>query len=167
MSFKRDLDNNPHLWLCRSSPLRKTQINLFFHSLICTFAAKMRRALLTMGILSAICAVCLTVLLNWQNHSDATAAERFQHRESSVVTPQHQQHCEATLTDASQLYRVCSSRPQRILSSQGSKTERTILSVALKTSPNKATLLPPTSTRPFWWSRSTTPRPPRPSSTVS
>ena len=126
MSFKRDLDNNAHLWLCRSSPLRKTQINLFFHSLICTFAAKMRRALLTMGILSAICAVCLTVLINWQNHSDATAAERFQHRESSVVSPQHQQHCEATLTDASQLYRVCSSRPQRILPSQGAKTVRTI-----------------------------------------
>ena len=28
------------------------------------------------------------------------------------------------LTDASQIYRVCSSRPQRILPSQGSKTEK-------------------------------------------
>ena len=42
------------------------------------------------------------------------------------MTPLQQHHHEATLTDASQLYRVCSSRPQRILPSQGSKTERTI-----------------------------------------
>ena len=70
--------------------------------------------------------MCLTVLFNWQNHSDATAAEFYQHRESSVVTLQHQQPHEAMLTDASQLYRICSSRPQRILLSQGSKTERTI-----------------------------------------
>ena len=106
--------------------LGKNQIYLVFRSFIRTFAARMRRTLLTRGILSALCAVCLTVLLNWQNHSDATAAEICQHRESSVVTPQRQQHHEATLTDASQLYRVCSSRPQRILSSQGSKTERTV-----------------------------------------
>ena len=33
-------------------------------------------------------------------------------------------HHEATLTDASQTYRICSSRPQRITPSQGSKTER-------------------------------------------
>ena len=42
------------------------------------------------------------------------------------MIPQQQHHHEATLTDASQLYRVCSSRPQRILPSQVSKTERTI-----------------------------------------
>ena len=42
------------------------------------------------------------------------------------MVPLQQHHHEATLTDASQLYRVCSSRPQRILPSQGSRTERTI-----------------------------------------
>ena len=42
------------------------------------------------------------------------------------MIPLQQHHHEATLTDASQLYRVCSSRPQRILPSQGSKTGRTI-----------------------------------------
>ena len=43
---------------------------------------------------------------------------------TSVVTPQDTRHHEATLNDATNLYRVCSSRPQRILPIQGSKTER-------------------------------------------
>lgn len=53
-------------------------------------------------------------------------SETPQHRESSVLTPQHRHHQEATLTDASQLYRICSSRPQRILPTQGAKTERSV-----------------------------------------
>ena len=81
---------------------------------------------MTARILTAICAVCLTVLLNWQSHYDATAEGSYQHRESSVLTPQYHHHLEATLTDASQIYRICSSRPQRVLPTQGSKTERTI-----------------------------------------
>ena len=86
----------------------------------------MRRTLITAKILTALCAVCLMVLLNWQNHDDAAVTESYQHRESSVLTPQHYHHQEATLTDASQIYRICSSRPQRILPTHGSKTERTI-----------------------------------------
>ena len=86
----------------------------------------MRRILITAKILTALCAVCMAVLLNWQNHDDATAKESYQHRESSVLTPQHQHHQEATLTDASQIYRICSSRPQRVLPTQGAKTERTV-----------------------------------------
>ncbi|MBP3777148.1 MAG: hypothetical protein IJ548_08280 [Paludibacteraceae bacterium] len=86
----------------------------------------MRRTLTTIRILTAFCSVCLTVLLNWQNRNDPTFEESYQRRESSVLAPQHQHHQEATLTDASQMYRICSSRPQRILPSQGSKTERTI-----------------------------------------
>jgi len=93
---------------------------------ICTFAARMRRTLTMTRILAALCAVCLTVLLNWQNRCDATVTESYQHSESSVLTPQHQHHQEATLTDASQIYRICSSRPQRVLPTQGSKTERSI-----------------------------------------
>ncbi len=107
-------------------PLGKTQIDLFFHLFICTFAAEMRRTLLTMGILTALCALCLTVLLNRQTQGGPTVAESCQHRESSVVSPQHQQHHEATLTDATLLYRICSSRPQRILPTQGSRNERTL-----------------------------------------
>ena len=86
----------------------------------------MRRTLITAKVLTALCAVCLTVLLNWHNRCDTTVEESCQHWESSVLTPQHQHHQEATLTDASQIYRICSSRPQRILPTQGSKTERIV-----------------------------------------
>ena len=98
----------------------------FVLTFICTFAARMRRTLITAKILTALCAVCLTVLLNWQNHNDAAVTEFYQHRQSSVLAPQHQHQQEATLTDASQIYRICSSRPQRVLPTQGAKAERTI-----------------------------------------
>lgn len=55
-----------------------------------------------------------------------SAADAQQPVRSAVMAPQQHRHHEATLTDASQLYRICSSRPQRILPTQGSKTERTI-----------------------------------------
>lgn len=86
----------------------------------------MRRLLLMIRMLTAVCAVCLAVLLNSQSHGGEAVVESGQHRVASVLTPQHQHHHEATLTDASQLYRVCSSRPQRVLVSQGSKPERTV-----------------------------------------
>ena len=86
----------------------------------------MRRKLLMTWMLTALCAVCLTVLLNWQSKDDALAGIALQPMESTVMVPLQQHHHEATLTDASQIYRVCSSRPQRILPSQGSKTGRTI-----------------------------------------
>ena len=86
----------------------------------------MRRKLLTIRMLTVLCAVCLTVLLNWQSKDDALAEIPLHPMESTVMVPLQQHHHEATLTDASQLYRVCSSRPQRILPSQGSRTERTI-----------------------------------------
>ena len=86
----------------------------------------MRRKLLMTWMLTALCAVCLTVLQNWQSKDGALIGIPLLPTESTVMTPLQQHHHEATLTDASQLYRVCSSRPQRILPSQGSKTERTI-----------------------------------------
>ena len=86
----------------------------------------MRRKLLTIRMLTVLCAVCLTVLLNWQSKDGALAEIPLQPTESTVMVPLQQHHHEATLTDASQLYRVCSSRPQRILPSQGSRTEITI-----------------------------------------
>ena len=86
----------------------------------------MRRKLLMTWMLTALCAVCLTVLQNWQSKDGALTGIPLLPTESTVMTPLQQHHHEATLTDASQLYRVCSSRPQRILPSQGSKTERTI-----------------------------------------
>ena len=104
---------------------RKADFPFAFHSFFRNFAARMRRTLITARIVMVICAVCLTVLLNWQNRCGTTAEGTYQHHESSVLTPQHQHHQEATLTDASQIYRICSSRPQRILPTQGAKTERT------------------------------------------
>jgi len=86
----------------------------------------MRRMLLMTRMLTALCAVCLTVLMNCQSKDDALAGIPLQPTESTVMIPLQQHHHEATLTDASQLYRVCSSHPQRILPSQASKTERTI-----------------------------------------
>ena len=77
-------------------------------------------------ILAALCAVWLTVSTDWQHHDVVAVEVACQHFESSVVTPQHRHQQEATLTDASQIYRICSSRPQRILPTQGSKTERTV-----------------------------------------
>jgi len=105
---------------------RKKSISFASRSFFRNFAGGMRRVLTTARILTALCAVWLTVLLNWQNRNDATAEVNYQYRESSVLTPQHQHHQEATLTDASQIYRICSSRPQRVLPTQGSKTERTV-----------------------------------------
>ncbi len=77
-------------------------------------------------MLTAICAVALTVMLNWQGGEDAAVAAPMQMPESEIIAPQHHHQQEAILTDASELYRICSSRPQRILPSQSSKTERTI-----------------------------------------
>ena len=91
-----------------------------------TFAGRMKRKRSFIWLLTALLAVCLAVLQNWQEQETVSLQSLQERTESSVITPQRQQPHEATLTDASQLYRVCSSRPQRILPSQGPKTERTI-----------------------------------------
>ena len=78
------------------------------------------------AFLTALCAVCLAVVTHWQGQDAVPGQNLSERTESSVVTPQQQQHHEATLTDATQLYRICSSRPQRILPTQGSRSERTL-----------------------------------------
>lgn len=79
-----------------------------------------------MWFLTALCAVFLAVVANWQGQGAVSGQEHAQRSESSVMAPQRQQPHEATLTDATQLYRICSSRPQRILPSQGSRSNRTV-----------------------------------------
>ena len=81
---------------------------------------KLRRGLI--WLTTVLFAVCLAVVINWQEQHIVPS---HSHPVTQQLTPKNQ-HLTATLTDASQLYRVCSSRPQRILSSQGSKTERSI-----------------------------------------
>ena len=87
--------------------------------------AEMKRMLRTLQVLAALSAVLLTVLLNWQGEKSAPTKEVSQHSRT-VVKSQDRQHREATLTDAARLYRVCSSRPQRIMPTHGSKNERTV-----------------------------------------
>ena len=74
---------------------------------------------------TAIIAVMLTVVLSWQQQDCVLVQQVPEQPQSAVMSPQKQHHHEATLSDASQLYRICSSRPQRIMPSHGSKTERT------------------------------------------
>lgn len=72
----------------------------------------------------------LAVVANWQGGGfepdpsilKASASEAS----ASIVIPQDQRHHEATLTDATSLYRVCNTRPQRIMPTYGSKSERSI-----------------------------------------
>lgn len=77
-------------------------------------------------VLTALCAVCLAVVIHWQGQDVVTEQNLSERSESSIVTRQHNQPHEATLTDATQLYRICSSRPQRILPLQGSRSVRTL-----------------------------------------
>lgn len=75
-------------------------------------------------IITALIAVCLTVLVDGQEQEAVSRQNKPEQRESSVMVPRQQQPHEATLTDATQLYRVCTSRPQRLLPTQGSRSER-------------------------------------------
>ena len=86
---------------------------------------RMRQLLLMIRMLTAVCAVCLTVLLNAQGDRPVSQQDSSLPVESAVMTPWQHRHHEATLTDATQLYRVCSSRPQRFVPTQGSGSGRT------------------------------------------
>ena len=66
--------------------------------------------------LAALSAVCLAVIIHGHGLDAVPEQDRSEFSESSVITSQHNQHHEATLTDASILYRICSSRPHRIQS---------------------------------------------------
>ena len=86
----------------------------------------MRRLVNVARMLIAIGALLLTVVLNCQQKSfSGQLAECGRASATTLMAPQKHHHHEATLTDATGLYRVCSSRPQRLFPTQGSKTERT------------------------------------------
>ncbi|MBQ8713398.1 MAG: hypothetical protein IJ551_11365 [Prevotella sp.] len=64
------------------------------------------------------------VLANWQGGA-VTQEHVLRHDAAgTVIAPQDNRHHEATLTDATSLYRVCSNRPQRILPTHGSSSQR-------------------------------------------
>lgn len=77
-------------------------------------------------LLAVLSAIWLTGWLDWQGHEAVPAEEPAAQTPTEVKAPQRQQRHEAVLTDATQLYRICSSRPQRLAPTQGSKTERTL-----------------------------------------
>ena len=79
-------------------------------------------------LLAVLFAVSLAVPTNWQGRDVVSAYHLQEPCEASVVIPRRHHHHEATLTDASQLYRICSSRPQRILPAQGSRNGRALSS---------------------------------------
>lgn len=86
----------------------------------------MKQALRVMLMLMAPVVVLLTVLLNWPDKDATQVQEALPQQSLAVMTAQKQHQHEAMLTDGSHLYRICSSRPQRTVSTQGSKSERTI-----------------------------------------
>lgn len=68
----------------------------------------------------------LAVLSNWQGGDIQRGQNPGQTTSALIITPQDQRHHEATLTDATSLYRVCNTRPQRIMPTYGSKSERSV-----------------------------------------
>lgn len=75
-------------------------------------------------LLAAVLPVVLMVLANLPDSKMPLQQHAEKAKACSVVTPQNEHHHEATLTDATNLYRICSSRPQRIVPTHGSKSER-------------------------------------------
>ncbi len=72
----------------------------------------------------------LAVIANWQGggfESDPSFLKvSASETSASIIIPQDQRHQEATLTDATSLYRICNTRPQRIIPTYGSKSERSV-----------------------------------------
>ena len=108
--------------------LRFLSTLLYKSKFLSKFASKMIRKRSFIWFLTALCAVCLAMVTHWQGQDVVPEQNLPERTESSVVTQQHNQPHEAILTDATQLYRICSSRPQRILPLQGSRSVRTLQS---------------------------------------
>ena len=79
--------------------------------------------------LASLCALTLTVLADFQGHGVSCNHAKGHEPAPSVWEPQQEQSHEATLTDATMLYRICSTRPLRILPTAGSRVVRTITPV--------------------------------------
>ena len=89
------------------------------------FADTMKQKQGFIYILMAFCAVCLAVVKNLPSE-DVMSESIPKHIESSLTSSRQQQPHEATLSDAAQLYRICSSRPLRILPTLGSRSKRIV-----------------------------------------
>lgn len=85
----------------------------------------MKRTLCFSWFMAALFAVFLSVV-DWQESDAMPEQMQPECHESSVMSPRQHHHHEATLSDATGLYRICSSRPQRLLPTQGSRSVRTL-----------------------------------------
>ena len=90
---------------------------------------EMKRKRGLIWFLASLCALALLVLADFQGHEGSCNHAKGQEPAPSVWEPQQEQSHEATLTDATLLYRICSTRPLRILPTAGSRVVRTITPV--------------------------------------
>ena len=97
---------------------------MFISAENCNFACRMIRKRSLIWFLAALSAVCLAVIIHGHGLDAVPEQALSEFSDSSVLTSLHNQQHEATLTDASILYRICSSRPHRIQPVQGYKSER-------------------------------------------
>ena len=74
---------------------------------------------------AAFAVMCLSALVSAPGPQAISVAERHKLTDPTLLSVEEREHSEATLTDASQLYRICHSRPQRVIPTHGPKTERT------------------------------------------
>ena len=74
---------------------------------------------------AAFAVMWLSALASAPGPQAMSVAERHKLTDPTLLSVEEREHSEATLTDASQLYRICHSRPQRVIPTHGPKTERT------------------------------------------
>jgi len=81
-------------------------------------------------LLASLCALALTVLADFQRHETTCTQAQGQEPAPLVWEPEQEQSHEATLTDVTQLYRICSTRPMRVLPTVGSRVVRVLTPVS-------------------------------------
>lgn len=99
------------------------RFSLFCSRLFVPLHVEMRRVLHIFGFLSVQSIVLLAVLFSAKRVNSVPAEESF-HRWESMQFAQTHPAIEATLTSVAQIYRICSSRPQRVTPTHGTKSLR-------------------------------------------
>lgn len=84
---------------------------------------KLRRDVI--WLVTALFAVCLAGMIHLQEQGIVLGQTPAEQVTSSLVTSRQQLPHEAVLTDAANLYRICSSRSRRVVPTQGSRSKRT------------------------------------------
>lgn len=77
-----------------------------------------------MNHLLRLIVICLALTLGGQSQPMVASAPRQAQQMEAHVSPVKHQQAEALLSDGQDIYRICNSRPQRVLPTHGSKSER-------------------------------------------